>query len=256
MSEAFHGVVEKGRPAARSRPSRTALRGVLLAPRGQRGGRRHRDGSRDALRVGVRHLGRQRGLLGDGLQARVEPRPERRDPHRRAIAQAALTGEQFARRLRPAVRLLEQAGKEFMHAVAVSAGRVRVVAEPEGEGQLGLPDLAVLVEDPDDAERHRRVVGPVPVGLLRGAPGADLLVRPEPVPEEREPALPEGVAEGQAFEAAPGGCAVRGDRRGHGARMPGGGGGWGGFFGRGPCVGAPRGPTRGGRVVNKSGTGD
>lgn len=76
----------------------------------------------------------------------VEAGAERRDAHRRAIAQAAAL-EEFGGQDAPVGRPDQQFGQQDVHPVAVAAGLVRLEGERETEREAVLLDPAVLVED-------------------------------------------------------------------------------------------------------------
>ncbi len=174
--------------------------GAAAAGGGEGRGGRDRDGPREGLRVGVGDLGGE-GRLGDGLvQVAGEPRAERCDPHRRAVAEAALTAEQLPALGPPVGGPVRQDREQPAHTAAVAAGRIGEEGRAEGQRQVLLVHGVLEHQHAQQRERHRGVVGPVPGRLRRGDPVLDLHRRLLRRAEQPEPALPEGVAERETLQ--------------------------------------------------------
>ncbi len=179
---------------------RTVRRGPVPAARGQGSGQCHGHRARDPVRVRVRDPGGERGLLRHLVQVLAEPRTQRRNPHRRPVAQTALAAEEVPRLRAPTRRLLRKLGQQLVHAVPVAAVGVGEVRRGERGRQVVLVHRAVHRQDAVDRQRHRRVVRPVPRRLLGHPARPDRIESLLGGTEERKPTLSESVTEGQAFQ--------------------------------------------------------
>jgi hypothetical protein len=144
----------------------------------------------------VRRVRRQTRLLDTAREIAAEVRPDRRRPHRRAIALGALPTEHRARDLGPRQPLREVA-EDAVCATAVSAPRLGDVATHEALRERVAIDRAVRLELLDDRERHRGVVGPAPDALPRQGTLIDQRIDGVRMNEE---ALAEGIPQREPFQ--------------------------------------------------------
>ncbi len=141
------------------------------------------------------------GLFGGAVEVVVEPGAQRGDPHRRAVAEAALAAEEGGGQRLPFAGGGGDAGQQGVHTGAVTAAGVGLVACGEALCERLRPHLAMCLQDGEQLQRHGGVVRPVPVRVGR----CDAL-RDQPAglglgAEQPEEALPEGIAERQPLDA-------------------------------------------------------
>ncbi len=162
--------------------------------REQGGSHRHGDSTGHALGVQVRHLCRQRGLLGGPHRVTGEERAERGHPHRGAVATGTRAAKGFRGHGGPRLALPDAAqGDHGARAVAP----VGLAAFGELGGQRVLVHLPAIAQVCHQAAGHLGVVGPLPDRL--GWDARDQVGHRAPRYEELGA---ETIACGQAVERA------------------------------------------------------
>ncbi|MBB4899233.1 hypothetical protein FHS37_003293 [Streptomyces griseostramineus] len=162
--------------------------------RGQ--GDRHRPG--DRLRMVVRDRALAGGLLSDHIEVGAVPGTERGGSHGRAVAPGSLAAELSGDHLLPGLARIDPA-QHVMHRGSIAAVRVLGVGRREAKGQAVLvDDAAALDELPDENERLSGVVAPPPQ-RFRGQRPRLQGCRTMPA-QDAEPAIAEGVAEGEPVQ--------------------------------------------------------